>query len=289
MIKLLAEHGNQPFFLAMGFYRPHTPYVAPKKYFDLYPAASMQLPHLSVQDRERTPAAAYMSVKPEQDAKLNDDLRRQALQAYHAATTFMDAQVGRVVEELDRHGLAQNTVIVMTSDHGYHLGDHGLWQKMSIFEQSARVPLIVIAPGAAGNGKVSKRTVELVDLYPTLADLCGLPAPSYLDGKSLRPLLENPQASWDKPAFSQVQRQGNQYGGHSVRTERYRYTQWDGGKEGSELYDYQSDPAEAHNLADDPAQASTVAELRALIARNWPEGTWTPSPPDKKKKKAKAS
>jgi uncharacterized sulfatase len=273
-IRLLEANRDRPFFIAMGFYRPHTPYVAPKKYFDLYPVSSIELPKVPANHRDNVPPAAFLSHKPEQD-KLNDDLRRQAIQAYHAATSFMDAQVGRVVGALDRLGLADKTVIVFTSDHGYHLGEHGLWQKMSIFEQSARVPLIVVAPGAAGNGKPCARTVELVDLYPTLAELCGLPALAYLDGKSLKPLVSDPSADWQKPAFSQVHR--GSFSGYSVRTERYRYTQWDGGRQGEQLYDYQSDPQEYHNLANDPAYSSTLAELRKLVDANWPAGTWQPA------------
>ncbi len=204
-IKLLEANRDRPFFVAMGFYRPHTPYVAPKKYFELYPVSSIELAKVPSNHRDNVPPAAFLSAKPEQE-KLNDDLRRQAIQAYHAATSFMDAQVGRIVAALDRLGLADKTVIVFTSDHGYHLGEHGLWQKMSLFEESARVPLVVVVPGAAGNGQACQRTVELVDLYPTLAELCGLPAPTYLDGKSLQPLVDNPASAWQKPAFSQVQR-----------------------------------------------------------------------------------
>jgi uncharacterized sulfatase len=193
----------------------------------------------------------------------------------------MDAQVGRVVAALDRLGLAHKTVIVMTSDHGYHLGEHGLWQKMSIFEQSARVPLVIVAPGAAGNGQACRRTVEMVDLYPTLAELCGLPAPAYLDGKSLQPLVSDPKREWRKPAFSQVQRGG--FPGYSVRTERWRYTQWDGGRQGEQLYDHQSDPQEYYNLANDAAYATTLAELRQLVESNWPAGTWQPAAKGRKK------
>jgi hypothetical protein len=179
----------------------------------------------------------------------------------------MDAQVGHVVDALDRLGLADRTIIVMTSDHGYHLGEHGLWQKMSLFEQSARVPLVIVPPECKARGQASPRTVELVDLYPTLADLCGLPVPENLTGQSLRPLLEDPQAEWDKPAITQVRRgnQENRFMGYSLRTERWRYTEWDGGERGVQLYDHDDDPLEYNNLADDPAHEATVAMLHRML------------------------
>jgi uncharacterized sulfatase len=282
-IRLLEENARmekegRPFFLAVGFYRPHTPYVAPKKYFDLYPLDRIPLPAVPEGHKAGVPAPAFASHKKEQE-KLDDRLRREALQAYYAATTFMDAQVGRVLDALDRLGLSERTVVVFASDHGYHLGEHGLWQKMSIFEESARVPLIVAAPGAKGNGRSSASLVELVDLYPTLADLCGLPAPSYLDGVSLRPVLDDPTRKVKEAAFTQVTRSG--FHGVTVRTERWRYTEWDSGRKGAQLYDHNADPKELKNLAADPAYARTVAELRALAAKNWPAASW-PQPEEEK-------
>ncbi|MBL8792598.1 MAG: sulfatase, partial [Planctomycetia bacterium] len=174
--KLLKESGDRPFFLACGFFRPHTPYVAPKKYFDLYPTDKIELPKVPAGHRDSAPAPAFGSHKAEQE-KLTDDLRRQAIQAYRASTSFMDAQVGQVLRALEESKLADRTIVVFFSDHGYHLGEHGLWQKMSLFENSARVPLVIHDPRAKGNGKPCTRTVELVDLHATLADLCGLEVP----------------------------------------------------------------------------------------------------------------
>jgi uncharacterized sulfatase len=263
-VRLLEEFKREPkpFFLAVGFFRPHTPYVAPKSYFAMYPKESIRL----VKDlgREGAPAVAF-NVNPPHYG-ITEDLQRQAAQAYHAATSFMDAQAGKVLDALDRLGLAGNTVVLFASDHGYQLGEHGLWQKMSLFEEAARVPLIVAAPGAKAAGKTSPVLAELVDIYPTLADLCGLTPPADLPGRSLRPQLDDPDAPGKPAAFTQLTRGGKSGRvGRSVRTDRYRYVEWDGGRAGRQLYDMQADPAELHNLADDPKMAATVAELSALL------------------------
>lgn len=262
-IELLEQYKDKPFFLAVGMYRPHTPYVAPKKYFDLYPRENIRLPEVGKNHKEGVPAAAFLSAKKE-DPTLTDDLRRQAIQAYFASITFMDAQVGKVLDSLDRLKLADNTIVVFTSDHGYHLGEHGLWQKRSIYEESARVPLIIAAPGF-DKSKRSPRTVEMLDIYPTLAELCRLKAPGYLDGVSLKPLLQNPQQVWNRPAITQTKY--NQVEGYSLRTERYRYTEWDGGAGGVQLYDREKDPRELKNLAADPELKKTVEELSALMKK----------------------
>ena len=196
----------------------------------------------------------------------------------------MDFHVGRVLKRLEELKLADKTIVVFASDHGYLLGEHGgQWMKMSLFEQSARVPLIIYAPGRKGNGKSSSRTVELVDLHSTLADLCQLNAPK-TDGESLAPLLDNPSASWDHPAYTQVTRTVNnrnepavkaksekskvrQIMGRSVRTERFRYTEWDGGKAGTELYDHASDPSESTNLYNNTSYAKDLAVMKALLAQ----------------------
>ena len=253
------KRNGESFFLAVGFYRPHTPYVAPKRYFDMYPRDQITLPTLSDADRSRTPDAAYRSSLKEQDS-MTDDQRRDAIRAYWASITFMDAQVGHVLDALDRLGLANNTVVVFTSDHGYHLGDHGLWQKMSLFERSARVPLIIAAPGAKARGVATRGLAELVDLYPTLADLAGLKPTGPVDGVSLAPLLHDPAATVKDAAFTQVRN------GYAVRTDRWRYVEWAGGDEGAQLYDMDKDPGETTNLAADARHAATVTDLRARLA-----------------------
>ena len=274
-IKLLETNTDRPFFLACGFFRPHTPYVAPKTYFEKFPVAKFTLPVVPAGHRQAGPGPAFGSFHKNQD-DMTDAQRREALQAYYGATTFMDAQVGRVVDALDRLKLADKTVIVFFSDHGYHLGEHGLWQKMSLFENSTRVPLMIVDPRSKANGKVSSRTVELVDLHATLTELCGVESPK-TDGKSLKALLDDPIAKWDKPAYTQVSRgtptttgvvnpKGQPwFMGRSVRTERYRYTEWDSGMKGVQLFDYEKDPEELTNLASDAKYAETVKEMKGLL------------------------
>lgn len=267
--RLLDRRHDQPFFLAVGFYRPHTPYVAPKIYFNLYPLANLSLPPL-YENLDLLPPAALMSRKKEQE-KLTDPLRFEAIQAYYASTSFMDMQLGKLLEAMDRHHLWENTVVVFASDHGYHLGERELWQKMSLFEESARVPLVVYHPDMRQSGKTAPSPVELIDVYPTLADLCGLPMPEGLHGKSLRPMLDNPEASVKAAAMTQVFRGrgatpvGEGFPGYSIRTDRYRYTEWDGGKKGYELYDHLTDPKEKVNLADSEVAAATRARLQELM------------------------
>jgi uncharacterized sulfatase len=270
-IRLLEAHQDQPFFLGVGFFRPHTPYVSPKKYFEMYDLKDIKLPTVPEGYRETVPKPAF-TFKVDEEA-MNDDQRRQAIQAYHAATTFMDAQAGRVLAALKRLGLADKTIVVFQSDHGYHLYEHQLWQKLTLFENAAHVPLIIALPGNPANGQTCARPVELVDLHRTLADLCGLAAPEKADGFSLRPLIENPKATWGHPAFTQVRRGAGKgadgkpasFDGWTVRTERWRYTEWDGGAKGVELYDHEDDPREMKNLAADGRHTETIAELKKLL------------------------
>lgn len=278
-IKLLEENGDRPFFLAVGFFRPHTPYVAPKKYFEPYRLDAIQLAQDPPREREGIPPAAFIN-RPEEKA-MTDLQRREAMQAYYASVTFMDAQVGRLLDALDRLKLAERTIVVFLSDHGYLLGEHGQWQKMSLFEESARVPLIVAVPGKRANGQPCLRLAELVDVYPTLADLCGLTPPANLDGRSLVPLLDEPLQPWKNAAFTQVTRgqRENQFFGRSIRTERFRYTEWDDGRRGVELYDHKADIEEFRNLANDPGYAGDVAALRRLLHQGRPGDSRTDPAP----------
>lgn len=294
VLERCAKRKDRPFFLAVGFFRPHTPYVSPKPYFDLYPENEMPVVQGVKEDQADIPLAGLGSHKKEQD-KLTDDLRRQCRQAYYASISFMDAQVGRVVDALDRLGLSDNTIIVFTSDHGYHMGEHGLWQKMSLFEESSRVPMLIVAPGVARKGGTAKSPVSHVDLFPTLAELCGVKTPANVQGQSLVPMLKDPSVTGRGWAITQVMRgggpnrasvttnvgsEGARFFGYSLRTPRWRYTEWDEGRKGRELYDHDADPRELSNLANIPAEAKTVEELsahlRAALPTTFPPSGKTP-------------
>ncbi len=254
----------KPFFLAVGFRRPHQPYAAPQKYFDLYPLSKINGLDEPLDHLRRIPAAAF--TYPAGTPQLDETDRKEVVAAYYASISFVDAQVGFVLDALDEYKLWGNTVVVFASDHGYHLGEHGgMWHKMSLFEQSARVPLVVIAPGAKGNGQDCGRIVELIDVYPTLVDLCKLPTLEQLEGQSLRPLLEDPEATWKAAAYTQVLR--GEIRGLSVRTERWRYTEWDEGRHGAELYDHRADPHELRNLAGEGDSSEVQTQMQALLRK----------------------
>lgn len=290
-IRMLESHRSVPFFIAVGFFRPHLPFIAPKKYYDPYPLEKIRLPHEPVGVLDDIPEPALFT-KPA-NWGLTEMARKQSIRGYYASVSFMDAQVGRVLDALDSLGLSDNTIVVLWSDHGYNLGEHGQWEKRSLFEKSARVPLLISVPGGT-KGKTSERTVELVDLYPTLAELCGLPISQKLSGVSLKTLLDNPGAPWEKPAYSQVSL-GDSAGikvtmalsgysggsgalksypmsvmGRSVRTERWRYTEWDEGRLGIELYDEKKDSSEWTNLAESRKYRKVVRELSQMLKAHFP-------------------
>jgi uncharacterized sulfatase len=262
VIRLLGENRGKPFFLAAGFYRPHVPCVAPQKWFDLHPLEAIRVPK-TPEGWEKTVPAAALAVKPPHYGVPEEQLRLM-IRSYHASVSYVDSQVGRVLDALDRLGLSESTIVVVFGDHGWQLGEHGQWQKMSLFEASARVPLLIRGGGRKNLPGACGRPVELVDLYPTLVELAGFSRPPGLEGSSLVPLLDDPSAPWSEGAYTQVRRGANLMG-RSVRTERYRYTEWDEGRAGSELYDYETDPGEFVNLAADPAHAARVEELRKLL------------------------
>jgi iduronate 2-sulfatase len=294
MLEECAAERGRPFFLAVGFYRPHTPFVAPKSpYFEMHPEAGMPVVTGVEEDRADIPAAALASGQREED-EMSDELRRRCRQAYQASISFLDAQVGRVIGAVDRLGLAEDTVIVFTSDHGYHMGEHGLWQKRSLFEESCRVPLLVVVPGLTKAGTVAATPVSHVDLYPTIAALCGLDAPPHLPGQDLGPILEDVTTAGRGWAITQVTRgsrkrqaagdaaeKATPLMGYSFRTPRWRYTEWDEGHAGRELYDHEADPRELTNIAEAAAHAADVAELserlREAVAGTFPPSGQTPA------------
>jgi uncharacterized sulfatase len=253
-----AATGPRPFFVAAGFRKPHLPWTAPHRYFDAFPRASIPA-------RRDPPMLGIPSIALETDltGKVAPGDEWQAEAAYYACVAFIDAQIGLVLDAMDELRLWDRTVVVLLSDHGFHLSDHGLWGKLTNFERSARVPLLIAPPRARHAGATTRGLVELIDLYPTLVDLCGLPAPHRLEGRSLRPLLEAPDTAWDHAAYTSTIHQG--VIGRSVRTDRWRFTVWGEGA-ATELYDHDADPGEFRNLALDPARAGEVAHLTKLLA-----------------------
>jgi uncharacterized sulfatase len=298
-IKLLERHRDEPFFLAVGFFRPHFPYIAPRKYFEMYPLDQVPTPGDPTSDIADVPAPAVSFTRP-LNWNMTDEQMRNAIRGYYAGISFMDAQLGRVLDALDRLKLRDNTIVVFTSDHGYNLGQKGQWMKQSLYEHVARSPLVIAAPGKA-RGQWTHRVVEYLDIYPTLVDLAGFDVPASLPGRSMKALLADPRAPWTDVAYSQVMRgfapfmkrsrdgstppaagvpsgaggavglaapqPGPAFMGYSVRTARWRYTEWEDGKQGVELYDHWNDPGEVLNLAADAKYASVLAQLKPLLDR----------------------
>lgn len=257
------SYGNKPFFIAVGIHKPHVPFLAPDRYFDLYPKDGLKF--------DPPPQGLWDNIPPSAVSKSyqnfgfelgveNDALRREYMQAYHACISFIDAQIGTIFESLKKNGLWENTIIVLTSDHGYHLGDHFLWGKVTLFDIGARVPLVIRAPGVSQPGSKATGLVELVDLFPTLTELCGLTPPDYLQGKSLVPMLKDTKTPGKDVAYTVVSRRNKL--GKAIYTDRWRYTLW---PDGEELYDLTKDVVEHHNLAKIPEQKENLETLRNLL------------------------
>jgi iduronate 2-sulfatase len=271
-IELLQELSvdGKPFFLAVGFSKPHSPPTAPAKLFDLYDAAKIPLPP-DFAPRPTVPPGFPESSVPPRSGDLfigrdaTPEAAREMIEAYYASTTFVDRQLGRVMEAVDRLKLRDKTVIILFGDHGYHLGEKGKWSKHnSVFEVACRVPMIMCLPGGSA-GKSSPRTVQLLDIFPTFCEAAGIQPPAGLEGHSLVPLAKDPAASWEHAAYT-VCKNGDAIG-QSVRNERWRYTEFTGGSGGALLFDHQSDPHEMKNLADDPQYKDTVEEMKRLLAK----------------------
>ena len=244
---------GENFFLAFGLYRPHVPFVAPKKYFDLYDINDFSIPQSTDDYLNTIPKPAAISVRRKKEqVDLDPDLAKEIKHAYYATTSFMDAQIGRVLDKLKETGLDKNTIVVFTSDHGYHLGEHGHWQKQTLFEDGTRVPLIIAGPGIKNNKEIINNPVELVDLYPTIMDLVQMQTPKFVSGKSIVPLLENSENIVRENALTELQvNTGNGIAqGYSIKTKRYRLSQWEHkGVKAYELYDHYTDTSELNNIA----------------------------------------
>ena len=278
---------SRPFFLAVGFRKPHLPFCAPRKYWDLYERAEIPMPATTAHPRG-APELAVRGWKELEgyadipnDGRLSPQKVRELRHGYYACVSYVDAQVGRLLDQLARLKLTDETVIVLWGDHGYHLGEQGLWTKANNFELSTRVPLVISVPGQTQPGSSSNALVELVDVYPTLADVCGLDVPLGTEGISLKPLLADPHRPWKRAVFSQYPRArtGNRHRGHgdimgyAVRTNRYRYVRWVDWETkrivAEELYDHRRDPNEMQNIAELPEQAATIRTLAGVLEAGW--------------------
>ena len=270
-IENLRKYKDEPFFIACGFVKPHSPPTAPQRFFDLYDPGKIKLTSDFAAWPTVPPGFPAAAIRPH-----NADLfigrgaseaeAREVIRAYIASISWTDWNIGRVLAELDRLGLRDKTIIVFVADHGYQLGEKGKWSKAgSLFEMGTRVPTLMAVPGAGGNGQSCYRIVESLDIYPTLVELCGLPKPDGLEGKSLAPLLQQPQSPWDRPAYSVWSEDGKTLHGTMVRTEKWRYAEFGpDGKNGAMLLDPVGDPLETKNLANDPKYKSVCAELSTL-------------------------
>ena len=274
-IRLLRQYAvaEEPFFLAVGFYKPHTPYVAPKKYFDLYDLSEITVPRIPEDYLDTLPEPARKSVtafKPQID--LPEEMARQAIHAYYATISFVDAQIGRVMDALEDLGLKEDTIVLFSSDHGYHMGEHGHYQKNTLFENADRVPLIISAPGVTQSGRRAQGFAEMIDFYRTLSDLVGLPPPpDYVKGVSLQPVLRDVSNTVRSNAFTQL------INGYTLRTDNFRITQWRiDDPDNLELYDRRRDPEEMRNVARNPDYEQELEYLLKVLKGRIADATARP-------------
>lgn len=262
------KNSEKPFFIAAGFRKPHLPFNAPKKYWDLYKRSD-----ISLVDNPLVPKGAPEASFPNSLWEINayegipefspipDETARTLIHGYYACVSYIDAQVGKILEELEKQGLRDNTIVVLLGDHGFHLGEHSLWSKFTCYRGSLQAPLIVSAPGFEKNRKTTGLT-EFIDIYPTICELAELPLPEHLQGKSFVPLMKNPEEEWKEAAFSRIGK------GESIRTKRYRYTEWredDGEIYARMLYDHQNDPSENINISELPENVTLVKKLSKML------------------------
>lgn len=263
-VAMIEQIGDASWFIGCGFMKPHDPFVAPKKYFDLYTPDSLTIWSDPADiDAVRKESVGFGGLGTA-FSKFTPQEWRELFRAYCACTSFMDAQLGRVLDVLDRNNLWDKTIVIFVGDHGYHTGERQWWNKNTLFERSCRAPLVIAAPGMKG-GQTTRSLVEFVDLYPTVVDLCGMKMPHTGAGVSLRPVLANPAASVKDAAFTLITR-GDKLHGQSVRTARWRLTRWSDGQ--TELYDHDTDPEEIHEVSS--KNPAVIAELTALIQQLLP-------------------
>ena len=282
-LEQLGKAQDKPFFLAIGFVKPHMPFSVPKKYFDQFPLDTIQLPPHREDDLSDVPPGGIKMAKPEGDhaAILRSGRWKEAVQAYLASIAFLDAQLGRLLDGLEKSAHRNNTIVCFWGDHGWHLGEKQHWRKFALWEESTRAPFIWVAPGVTQPGGRCDRPVDFMSVFPTLCDLAGLPTPTHAKGPSLRPLLANPAAKWDLPGITTFH-----LNNHGVRTPQFRYIRYADG--GEELYDHAKDEYEWTNLAANPAYAAQKAELIKLLPKdNVPELPRTGEGETPKKKKGK--
>jgi arylsulfatase A-like enzyme len=289
-LKQLGKKQDKPFFLAVGLHKPHMGWDVPKKYYDMYPLDKIQLPKIQPNDLDDIPKAGVDMAKPKGDhaAIIKSGRWKEAVQGYLAAITFCDAMIGRLMDGFDKSAYKDNTIICLWSDHGWHLGEKEHWRKFALWEEATRAPFMMVVPGLTKPGGVCERTTDYMNIYPTLCDVAGIPAPKHLEGVSIKKLLADPKAAWDRPALTT-----HGFQNHGVRNDRWRYIRYADGSE--ELYDHSKDPLEWANLAGNAEFASVKKELAAFLPTTndpGPKGSKKGAPesdekPKKKKKKDK--
>lgn len=261
-IASLAKQHDKPFFLAVGFHKPHMPWNVPRKYFDLFPLETIKLPPYLENDLEDIPPAGVRMAHPETDhiPMVKSGRWKEAIQAYLATIAYCDMNLGRLLDAFEKSAYKDNTIICLWGDHGWHFGEKHHWRKFTLWEEATRSPLIWVVPGLTKPNTVSTRTIDFMSVFPTLTDLCGIPTPSHNEGTSIRALLGNPDAPWDRPGVTTYR-----YKNHTARTENWRYIRYANGDE--ELYDERKDPNEWTNLASKPEFAATKAELASYLPK----------------------
>jgi arylsulfatase A-like enzyme len=276
-IASLAKKHDKPFFLAVGFHKPHMPWNVPRKWFDLFPLDSIKLPPHLENDLDDVPPAGVRMARPEGDhaAMLQSGRWREAVQAYLATVAYCDMNLGRLLDAFEKSAYRDNTIIVLWGDHGWHLGEKSHWRKFALWEEATRAPFMWVVPGLTKPGTISDRTVDFMSIFPTLTDLCGIPTPKHVEGLSIRPLLANANAAWSTPAVTTYR-----YKNHTVRSAGWRYIRYANGEE--ELYDEVKDPNEYVNLAGKPEFAARKTELAEFLPKSDAPDTEPPSSGGKK-------